>query len=197
MVLEISATPFIFTFKLWDWGRLGLDGKPRPIHLEHGLANIQWERRADWVDRELVNHVQVVREEPGHVEEITGLRFRNKRASAFGSYGWTGGAVDRIQTRLMDAGFDISISLKAKWRLDGSALAECREHGRQLARQWALHPLDAPRPITTTQTTVTPVPAMPAVEPQAAAAAAEVAGSSRTPPLPQLSTQRHRPPASI
>ncbi|HHQ4555982.1 TPA: anaerobic nitric oxide reductase flavorubredoxin, partial [Aeromonas veronii] len=82
----------------------------------------------------------------GMLEEITGLRFRNKRASAFGSYGWTGGAVDRIQTRLMDAGFDISISLKAKWRPDGSALAECREHGRQLARQWALHPIEMPRP---------------------------------------------------
>ena len=73
----------------------------------------------------------------GMLEEITGLRFRNKRAAAFGSYGWTGGAVDRIQTRLMDAGFDISLSLKAKWRPDGSALAQCREHGRQLARQWA------------------------------------------------------------
>ncbi|HGY5238630.1 TPA: anaerobic nitric oxide reductase flavorubredoxin [Aeromonas salmonicida subsp. pectinolytica] len=93
----------------------------------------------------------------GMLEEITGLRFRNKRASAFGSYGWTGGAVDRIQTRLMDAGFDISISLKAKWRPDGSALALCREHGRQLARQWALHPLEAPRPITTTSAAAAPV----------------------------------------
>ncbi|QKG01593.1 anaerobic nitric oxide reductase flavorubredoxin [Aeromonas hydrophila] len=109
----------------------------------------------------------------GMLEEITGLRFRNKRASAFGSYGWTGGAVDRIQTRLMDAGFDISISLKAKWRPDGSALAECREHGRQLARQWALHPLAAPRPITPTQAAVTPAPLMPAAEPKAAAAVAE------------------------
>ena len=110
----------------------------------------------------------------GMLEEITGLRFRNKRASAFGSYGWTGGAVDRIQTRLMDAGFDISLSLKAKWRPDGSALALCREHGRQLARQWALHPLEAPRPITTTQAAVTPAPVMPAAvakAPQAASAA--------------------------
>ncbi len=79
----------------------------------------------------------------GMLEEITGLRFRNKKASAFGSFGWTGGAVDRIQTRLMDAGFDISAPLKVKWRPDGAALARCREHGRSIARQWALHPLDA------------------------------------------------------
>ena len=55
MVLEISATPYIFTFKLWDWGRLGLDGAPRPIHLEHGAANICWDRRTEWVKRSLIN----------------------------------------------------------------------------------------------------------------------------------------------
>ena len=49
----------------------------------------------------------------GMLEEITGLRFRNKQAAAFGSYGWNGGAVDRIQTRLMDAGFSTSLSLKS------------------------------------------------------------------------------------
>lgn len=43
MVLEISATPYIFTFKLWDWQRLGLDGLPRPIHIEHGKQVIQWD----------------------------------------------------------------------------------------------------------------------------------------------------------
>lgn len=77
----------------------------------------------------------------GMLEELAGLRFRNKKAAAFGSFGWTGGAVDRIQTRLMDAGFDISLSLKMKWRPDTDGLEECREHGRKIAREWALHPL--------------------------------------------------------
>ncbi len=73
MVLEVSATPYIFTFKLWDWGRLGLDGRPRPIHLEHGAANIQWERTATWVERNLVNRVQPLGEGDGWREERTGL----------------------------------------------------------------------------------------------------------------------------
>ncbi|MFK9631158.1 anaerobic nitric oxide reductase flavorubredoxin [Escherichia coli] len=77
----------------------------------------------------------------GLVEEMTGLRFRNKRASAFGSHGWSGGAVDRLSTRLQDAGFEMSLSLKAKWRPDQDALKLCREHGREIARQWALAPL--------------------------------------------------------
>lgn len=73
MVLEISATPYIFTFKLWDWGRVGLDGIPRPVHLDHGEKNIQWERDADWVERNLVGQVEELRREPGLVEERTGL----------------------------------------------------------------------------------------------------------------------------
>lgn len=73
MVLEISATPYIFTFKLWDWGRLGLDGRPRPIHLEDGLANIQWDRTRDWVQRNLISQTETIFEGPGWREERTGL----------------------------------------------------------------------------------------------------------------------------
>lgn len=73
VVLEISATPYIFTFKLWDWGRLGLDGKPRPIHLKHGLANIQWDRDTRWVDDELRQPATVLHEGDGRREERTGL----------------------------------------------------------------------------------------------------------------------------
>ena len=73
MVLEISATPYIFTFKLWDWDRLDLDGRPRPVHLEHGAANIQWDRDTQWVQEHLVNAVtQVYQNEDGSIER-TGL----------------------------------------------------------------------------------------------------------------------------
>jgi len=73
MVLEISATPYIFTFKLWDWNRLGLDGVPRPINIAHGKANIQWERDEDYAASRLVNQIsQVGRGETWH-EERTGL----------------------------------------------------------------------------------------------------------------------------
>jgi len=73
MVLEISATPYIFTFKLWDWGRLGLDGRPRPIHLDHGLANIDWSRDTEWVRANLINRVEGVGAGQGWKEERTGL----------------------------------------------------------------------------------------------------------------------------
>jgi mannose-6-phosphate isomerase class I len=73
LVLEISATPYIFTFKLWDWGRLGLDGRPRPIHLEHGLSNIQWDRTTNWVRDQLINRNVEVGRGDGWWEERTGL----------------------------------------------------------------------------------------------------------------------------
>lgn len=73
MVLEISATPYIFTFKLWDWARLGLNGQPRPIYLQHGGANIQWNRTTAWVEKNLINRVQPLRSGAGWREERTGL----------------------------------------------------------------------------------------------------------------------------
>lgn len=73
MVLEISATPYIFTFKLWDWGRLGLDGLPRPVHIEHGEKVIQWNRTTNWVKDNLVNAIEEVENNEHYIEEHTGL----------------------------------------------------------------------------------------------------------------------------
>ena len=76
MVLEVSATPYIFTFKLWDWGRVGLDGLPRPVHLEHGGKNIQWDRTTSWVKENLVNQKETLHEDENVTVERTGLHER-------------------------------------------------------------------------------------------------------------------------
>ncbi|NJE80973.1 mannose-6-phosphate isomerase [Olsenella sp. SW781] len=74
MVLEISATPYIFTFKLWDWGRVGLDGRPRPVHIDHGSRVIRWGRTTSWVRENLVNRATPVDEPCGaDLVESTGL----------------------------------------------------------------------------------------------------------------------------
>lgn len=73
MVLEISATPYIFTFKLWDWNRLGLDGLPRPVNVARGAEVIDWTRDEDYARAHLVNQVSEVSRCEGWVEERTGL----------------------------------------------------------------------------------------------------------------------------
>ena len=73
MVLEISATPYNFTFKLWDWDRLGLDGLPRPIHIEDGEKVIQFNRNTEWVRNNLVNRFETLHESEDYTETRTGL----------------------------------------------------------------------------------------------------------------------------
>ena len=73
MVLEISSTPYIFTFKLWDWGRLGLDGKPRPINIEHGANVLNFDYKTNKVMNELVNAFEIINDNDEYTEIHTGL----------------------------------------------------------------------------------------------------------------------------
>ncbi len=60
-MLRFSATPYIFTFKIYDWLRLDLDGRPRPLNIERAFANLDFNCKGD-VARALVSQPQIIAE---------------------------------------------------------------------------------------------------------------------------------------
>lgn len=69
----------------------------------------------------------------GIIEEIKGLAFTNKKAAAFGSYGWSGESVKIISSRLQESGFElINEGIKCLWSPDEENEAKCYDLGQQI-----------------------------------------------------------------
>jgi anaerobic nitric oxide reductase flavorubredoxin len=67
----------------------------------------------------------------GMLEEIKGLKFKNKKAAAFGSYGWSGESNKIISESLKTAGFEIiDDGIKVLWQPDQEGSAQCIEYGK-------------------------------------------------------------------
>lgn len=71
----------------------------------------------------------------GILEMIAGLRLKNKKAAAFGSYGWSGEAVRMIGEHLTKAGIELTDQgISLLWIPNDELIEKCREYGRNFAR---------------------------------------------------------------
>ena len=73
LVLEISATPYLYTLRFYDWLRRDLDERLRPVHLDHAFANLDPSRRGEAVRRDLIQEPRVLRAGDGWSELQLGV----------------------------------------------------------------------------------------------------------------------------
>ena len=71
----------------------------------------------------------------GLLEMVKGMKFKNKKAAAFGSYGWSGEAVKLLTEDLVAAGFEIiHEGRRTLWVPDSSEMESCKEFGKEFVR---------------------------------------------------------------
>jgi flavorubredoxin len=70
----------------------------------------------------------------GMLEEMKGLKFKNKKAAAFGCYGWSGESVKMLGAGLEAAGFPVvDEGLRCLWNPDPKSIEACIDYGKKLA----------------------------------------------------------------
>jgi len=70
----------------------------------------------------------------GILEEMRGLSFKNKKAAAFGSYGWSGESIKMITEKLREGGFEIvNEGIKEMWNPDQQGRENCLNFGKTFA----------------------------------------------------------------
>ena len=72
VVLEISATPYLYSLRFYDWLRRDAEGRQRPVHVEHAFANLNMERKGAAVRADLVQPPRTLRDGSGWREELLG-----------------------------------------------------------------------------------------------------------------------------
>lgn len=72
VVLEVSATPYLYSLRFFDWLRTDGRGRQRPVHVDHAFANLDPRRQGRTVREDLVQSPRVVLHGTGWQEELLG-----------------------------------------------------------------------------------------------------------------------------
>jgi mannose-6-phosphate isomerase class I len=74
LVLEVSSTTWWFTFKIYDFLRKDLDGKPRPINMDYAFDNIDFTKKTAWVEDQLMPSPVLLHQQGENEEYVLGQR---------------------------------------------------------------------------------------------------------------------------
>jgi len=72
VVLEVSATPYLYSLRFYDWLRRDAAGRTRPVHVAHAFCNLDRRRQGSRVSTDLVPVPRTARSGPGWREEVLG-----------------------------------------------------------------------------------------------------------------------------
>jgi mannose-6-phosphate isomerase class I len=72
VVLEVSATPYLYSLRFYDWLRRDAKGQPRPVHVDHAFQNLDVSRSGDAVRGDLVQAPRPLRGTASAREELLG-----------------------------------------------------------------------------------------------------------------------------
>nr|WP_255954881.1 class I mannose-6-phosphate isomerase [Streptomyces sp. ODS25] len=72
LVLEVSATPYLYSLRFYDWLRRNAQGAPRPLPYDHAFANLDTGRQGEAARRDLIQEPRELRSGPGWREEVIG-----------------------------------------------------------------------------------------------------------------------------
>jgi flavorubredoxin len=94
--------------------------------------NISWVGKIDWELRKF--HGEEYSTHWG--SSYNSYLVRDKKAAAFGCYGWSGEAVRIISSQLKECGFELlNDGLRAQWNPDNDAIRQAINLGKEIGQQ--------------------------------------------------------------
>lgn len=139
----------IFYDTMWDGTRKLAENMARGMKLADASVNVKLHNSAKSDKNDIITDVfkskailvgsptinkGVLNSVAGLLDQISGLKFKNKKAAAFGCYGWSGESIGHITEALKKAGFEVvDDGYKALWNPDATALEKAVEYGKAFA----------------------------------------------------------------